>query len=143
MSDNSLLENVDTAELLEHVDVENLLQNTDWRTLLKQVNLEAALGSFGAAVGREVGAVLGHKLGATLSSTESESTESENDEDESTEGESDTDDTDSDMPETREELEELPYRELQSLATDTNVKGNLSEEEMTDRLAEELGLGSE
>ncbi len=46
-----------------------------------------------------------------------------------------------DAPDSIEELEELSYRELQSLAKEAGVKANLKTEEMVDRIAEELDIG--
>jgi hypothetical protein len=143
MSDDSLSENGDIAELVEGLDIENRLKNTDLRELLVRTRLEAALGEFGALVGREIGAVTGRKLGAALGSTESDlSNESANNdtEDGSTGDASGLDD--SEKPETREDLEELSYRELQSLARDTDVKGNLPRDEMTEQLAKEFRISS-
>ncbi len=143
MSSESLLENVDTAELLEHVDIEDILRNTDLRKLLKQVNLEAVLGGFGAAAGRELGAVAGRKFDAALSSSKGDSGDTSDEAADETADEDGGGESVSGRPETREELESLSYRELQSLARDTDVKGNISRERMIEQLAEEFGLDSE
>ncbi|MDY7082103.1 MAG: Hsp20/alpha crystallin family protein [Halobacteria archaeon] len=56
---------------------------------------------------------------------------------------SDNDDEDGDGDEpqyTRDELEEMSYRELQQVAKDMGVKANIKMEEMVERVAEELGV---
>ncbi len=49
-------------------------------------------------------------------------------------------DTSGDGPSSRAELEDMSYNELQKLAGDTSVKGNLPKDEMIDGLADELDL---
>ncbi len=61
------------------------------------------------------------------------------DEDEEAAG-AEEDETPADAPASRSELEEMAYNDLQKLASDTSVKGNLPKDEMIDELAEELGL---
>lgn len=61
------------------------------------------------------------------------------DEDEATDSRGDADVPD-DAPASRSELEEMAYNDLQSLAGDTSVKGNLPKDEMIDQLADELDL---
>lgn len=64
------------------------------------------------------------------------------DRDEEAEAEEETteDDIPDDAPSSRAELEEMAYNDLQSLAGDTSVKGNLPKDEMIDQLADELDL---
>lgn len=45
-----------------------------------------------------------------------------------------------DGPGSREELEEMSYNDLQKLASDTSVKGNLPKDEMIEQLADEFDL---
>lgn len=154
MSDEESEELLETEAVLENIDIEETLQPETLKELLDQLNLESVLGGVGAAVGSSVGAVVGRKVGAALrteresvdepesdDSAEEESDETDDSTDEDTEDESD--ETGSEKPATREELEALSYRELQSLARDTDVKGNLSRDEMTEQLADEFGLDSE
>jgi hypothetical protein len=136
-----------TAELLKHIDIEEILQETDLYELFQQMQLETVLGSLGSAAGREIGAVLGRKLDASFGSTGSESDEPAGDEtvrNGTASGEGSTDDgPGGEKPDTREELEELSYRELQSLTQDTDVKGNISQERMIEQLADEFGIENE
>lgn len=53
---------------------------------------------------------------------------------------SDEDETPDDAPSSRSELEDMAYNDLQSLAGDTSVKGNLPKDEMIEELADELDL---
>ena len=66
-------------------------------------------------------------------------------EDEEAEAEDETEDETEeaeggDLPETRDELEELSYRELQKVAKQVDVKGNLPKDEMRDGIADALDL---
>jgi len=59
---------------------------------------------------------------------------------ESEEEEEAKDDEDDDMPSSREELEEMSYRDLQGVAKQVGVKANQSTEELVDGIADELSL---
>ncbi|MFP4632998.1 MAG: Hsp20/alpha crystallin family protein [Halobacteriales archaeon] len=56
------------------------------------------------------------------------------------EPEGDAEETPEDAPDSREELEEMAYNDLQKLATEVGVKGNLPKDEMVEGIADELGL---
>lgn len=60
--------------------------------------------------------------------------------DEETAEEDEAEGTPDDAPGSRSELEDMSYNDLQSLASDTSVKGNLPKDEMIDELADELDL---
>lgn len=66
--------------------------------------------------------------------------EEEDEPEEETEAEKETDEQDKEFPETRDELEELSYRELQKIAKELDVKGNLPKDEMRDGIADALEL---
>jgi len=56
-------------------------------------------------------------------------------------GETETEEKGDDgFPETRDELEELSYRELQKIAKEVDVKGNLPKDEMRNKIADALEL---
>lgn len=210
MSDNQVLDAVDTGALIEAVDIEDLLAGVDPSELAQHEEFDEIAGEVGAALGREFGKALGRELGeviaraiterppykeviedakAAIRSTlrelvvnpdvraslsedlrsileeyagdllgsdtvsaalggedesESEDEEAEaTDEGEETEAEGTDEErqsTGESIPESRDELEDLSYRELQSLAKDRDIQANLSREELTDELAVELDL---
>lgn len=105
-------------------------------------------GDVGEQLGAVVGAVLGRRLGGALGRAllpESLADELAPDEEgpngddaEGSESESETE-----RPDSTEELEEMSYRELQSLAKAVGVTANLTREEMTERLVETLEIDGE
>lgn len=46
------------------------------------------------------------------------------------------------VPQSTDELEDMSYRDLQSLAKERDIKANLSRDELTDELAEAIGIKS-
>ena len=55
-------------------------------------------------------------------------------------GEKEDDETDEDLPSSREELEDMSYRDLQGVAKEVGVKANQSTEDLVDGIADELDL---
>ena len=74
--------------------------------------------------------------------TEAEDEQSDETQEEPDETSDDTDDEDEGpaVPDSREDLEELSYRELQLLAKEADIKANLATEELVDELADEHDL---
>jgi len=70
---------------------------------------------------------------------EDEEAEAEDEAEDETEDETEEEEG-GDLPETRDELEELSYRELQKVAKQVDVKGNLPKDEMRDGIADALDL---
>lgn len=190
MSDESILEAVDTETLIEAVDISDLIEEIDLAELAEREDVADATRSLAATVGREFGAALGRELGAIAAraiterpsiedpiervklaisdaieelftdsdvrasltnevraiakaqlSDESTDADSEDSGDEGGETNAEVDeDGESKEIETEEDLSELSYRELQSLAKEQDVKANLSREEMTEQLSEALDL---
>lgn len=100
----------------------------------------------GRVLGKKTGRVVGEWFGKKLTRENhtddgGDAADSERDEAVSDAAES----TDSDVPqlETRDELEEMSYRELQSLAKDIGVKANITKEEMIERLSDTLNVNAE
>lgn len=93
----------------------------------------------GETIGRRVGATAGRAFGEWLATAFSTL---DTDDESATESASETerDGAASDHPDSREELDELSYRDLQQLAKDVGVKANLGREEMTDRIADALSI---
>jgi len=52
-------------------------------------------------------------------------------------------DRDDETPESADELRDLSYRQLQSVAKKVGVKANLSRDELTTKVADELGFDAE
>ncbi|WP_227353081.1 hypothetical protein [Haladaptatus salinisoli] len=95
----------------------------------------------GERIGRELGGKIGRKLGEWLGQKldrERSSPERGTDEISTTD-----DETPSETPNSRDELEEMSYRELQKLAMDVGVKANTKREQMVEDLADEFGIGGE
>lgn len=98
----------------------------------------------GERVGRTLGERIGRALGANIGRAVGELIGQALTRDEQTDSSSDAETSEErPHPETRDELETMSYRELQSLAKELGVKANLTTEEMTDRLAAELDMSTE
>ena len=135
-----LLKNVDIAELLGSVDLSKVLTEDNIKRLLKRMDLATLGGQLGAAIGRKLGAVVGRRFGRLLDSAESDDEQSDSEESDEASTEDDDGEGEEAPVETLDELEEMSYRELQSLAKDTDVKGNLSRDELTEQLADEFDI---
>jgi HSP20 family molecular chaperone IbpA len=72
--------------------------------------------------------------------TEEESGEEEEDGSGAEGGEPEEETEDESLPSSREELEDMSYRDLQGVAKEVGVKANQSTEDLIDGIAEELGL---
>jgi hypothetical protein len=119
---------------------ENIPEMTTDTTLGEQIGRR--LGErIGRMLGQQVGRRIGEWLGRTLDQ-ENQSDGSAGAADSESDN-SDDSDTSSSPPETRDELEGMSYRELQTLAKDAGVKANITKEEMIERLADTLNIGSE
>lgn len=66
MSENQVLDAVDTETLVEAIDIEDLLEGVDLGQLAQQEEADAIAGEVGAALGREFGAALGQELGEVI-----------------------------------------------------------------------------
>jgi hypothetical protein len=97
----------------------------------------------GRKLGERIGRVLGQKAGRTVGEWLGRKLDRENQTVDSAGTADSESDASSSHPETRDELEEMSYRELQSLAKDAGVKANITKEEMIERLADTLNIGSE
>jgi hypothetical protein len=111
-----------------------------------EMTTDKTLGEqLGRRLGERIGRVLGQKAGRTVGEWLGRTLDRENQPDGSAGTGSESDDTvaSSPHPGTRDELEEMSYRELQSLAKNAGVKANITKEEMIERLADTLNIGSE
>lgn len=84
-------------------------------------------GDVGERIGAAVGAVVGRHLGGPLGRVLLSELPS-------------ADEAEERLPDSTDELEELSYRELQSVAKEVGVTANLTREEMTSRLVDALEL---
>lgn len=64
----------------------------------------------------------------------------ESDETETEEKDTEDEDEETDLPSSRDELEDMSYRDLQGVAKELDVKANQSTEDLVDGIADELGL---
>lgn len=150
MADESLADRIDIAESLDLDDG----GEGDESGVGERLG-----GAIGASVGRRIGTIVGARLidDLLLDRPSGPADEEASEGDRSTgDGEADADseeatapddspdddttEAESDGPERIEDLEELSYRELQSLAKDVDVRANLAREEMTEQIAEALDL---
>lgn len=139
-----LFKSIDVNELLSSVDLSKVLTRKNITQLLERVDLAAIGGQLGATVGRKLGAIVGRKLGMVVDSADRSEGAVESNEDEAEDSTADGGNEQDEAPvETLEDLEAMSYQELQSLAKDTDVKGNLSRDEMTEQLADEFDIERE
>ena len=151
MSDTSLTDRIDTDELASSIDYEELLEGTELGENLDfgddKSTAEALGGAIGAAIGRRLGEMIAKQIQESIKETVSREDEEEDEEgedaEEDEEGEEEEGEEKSEVdeiPQSAEELADLSYRQLQSLAMEHDVQANLSREELTQELSETFGI---
>ncbi|MFB9805434.1 hypothetical protein ACFFQF_08680 [Haladaptatus pallidirubidus] len=99
--------------------------------------------STGERIGREIGGKIGRALGEWMGQQlirEDDGDRSVSEQDSDVPSDEANTETVSETPNSRKELEELSYRELQQLAKEVGVKANTKKEEMVKNVADELGI---
>jgi len=121
--------------------LQSIVQSVDFRSSLSRLrDLGSAVDAGGGAVELLETVVPGEEDESEPEDSEEEDeSEPEDSEEEGIMSEIPIDDLDDMREETyREMLEVMSYRDLQSVAKEVDVKANLSQEEMTDRIVEEF-----
>lgn len=88
----------------------------------------------GRALGQKAGQIIGEWFGRRLDQTDNSAIAADS--------ESDDGEALSSLPETQTELEEMSYRELQSLAKVVGVKANITQKAMIERIVDTLNIDS-
>lgn len=157
MSDISLTDNIDTKELVSSLDYEDLFEGTELEDELdfgdEKSFAESLGGAIGAFVGRRIGEMLARQVQEAVTESLSrdeaeEETEAEDEQAEGEEAEAEEEDAEEgeepeevdSIPDSPDELADLSYRQLQSLAKARDIQANLSREELTQELSQVLEI---